>query len=174
MRTIIKACMRSNFGRIPQLTTELVALEHLKKTSYNLVRILAPSFLFGSSSFLLRHVGSQVSDRCPLGYLSSTYLWQLIYLSHENCNNNYGNEGLVEVLCLCLLSKRKLVCLQWYFLNPLSALWQSILLCFKPLVHSENPITLTIVCRIDIACILTIRCQNQIGSMICCQNKYCL
>ena len=52
MRTTIKACMSSNLGRIPPLTSELVALERLKKTSYNLVSTLAPSFLFGSSSFL--------------------------------------------------------------------------------------------------------------------------
>ena len=51
MRTTIKACMSSNSGRIPPLTSELVALERLKKTSYNLVSTLAPSFLFGSSSF---------------------------------------------------------------------------------------------------------------------------
>ena len=52
MRTTIKACMSSNLGRISPLTAELVALERLKKTSYNLVSTLAPSFFFGSSSFL--------------------------------------------------------------------------------------------------------------------------
>ena len=44
--------MSSNLGRIPPLTSELVALERLKKTSYNLVRTLAPSFLIRSSSIL--------------------------------------------------------------------------------------------------------------------------
>ena len=44
--------MSSNLGRIPPLTSELVALERLKKTSYNLVSTLAPSFLIGSSSYL--------------------------------------------------------------------------------------------------------------------------
>ena len=39
-------------GRIPPLTLELVALERLKKTSYNLVSTLAPSFLIRSCSFL--------------------------------------------------------------------------------------------------------------------------
>ena len=40
-----------NFGGISPLSAELAALEHLKKT-YKLVSTLAPSFLFGSSSFL--------------------------------------------------------------------------------------------------------------------------
>ena len=44
MRTTIKACMSSNLGRIPPPTSELVALERLNKTSYNLVSTLAPSF----------------------------------------------------------------------------------------------------------------------------------
>ena len=40
-----------NFGRIPSLTSELAALEHLKK-QHNLVSTLASSFLIGSSSLL--------------------------------------------------------------------------------------------------------------------------
>ena len=52
MRTIIKAWMSSNLGRIPPLTSELVALERLKKISYNPVSTLAPSALIGSSSYL--------------------------------------------------------------------------------------------------------------------------
>ena len=44
--------MSSNLGRIPPLILELAALERLKKTTYNLVSTLAPSFLIGSSSFL--------------------------------------------------------------------------------------------------------------------------
>ena len=40
--------MSSNLDRIPPLSSELVALERLKK-SYNLVSPLAPSFLIGSS-----------------------------------------------------------------------------------------------------------------------------
>ena len=56
-RTTIKAWMSSNLGRIPPLTSELAALERLKKrhiilTSYNLVSTLGPSFLIGSSSYL--------------------------------------------------------------------------------------------------------------------------
>ena len=51
-RTTIKAFMSSNLGRIPLLTSELAALERLKKTSFNLVSTLAPSFLIGSSSYL--------------------------------------------------------------------------------------------------------------------------
>ena len=51
-RTTIKAWMSSNFGGIPPLTSKLAALERLKKTSYNLVSTLVPSFLIGSSSFL--------------------------------------------------------------------------------------------------------------------------
>ena len=51
-RTTIKAWTSSNFGRIPPLTSELVALERMKKTSYNLVSTLAPAFLIESSSYL--------------------------------------------------------------------------------------------------------------------------
>ena len=51
-RTTIKAWMSSNLGRILPLTSELAALERLKKTSYNLVSTLAPTFLIGSSSYL--------------------------------------------------------------------------------------------------------------------------
>ena len=51
-RTIIKGWMSSNLGIIPPLTSELAALKRLKKTSYNLVSTLAPSFLIGSSSYL--------------------------------------------------------------------------------------------------------------------------
>ena len=52
-RTTIKAWMSLNFVGISPLTAELhvAALERLKKT-YKLVSTLAPSFLFGSSSFL--------------------------------------------------------------------------------------------------------------------------
>ena len=50
--TNIKALMSSNWGRIPPLTLELVALERLKKMSHNLVSTLAPPFLIRSSSFL--------------------------------------------------------------------------------------------------------------------------
>ena len=50
-RTTIKAWTSSNLGRIPPLTSELAALERLKK-SYNLVSTLAPLFLIGSSSYL--------------------------------------------------------------------------------------------------------------------------
>ena len=47
----MKAWMSLNFGGISPLTAELAALERLKKT-YKLLSTLAPSFLFGSSSFL--------------------------------------------------------------------------------------------------------------------------
>ena len=43
--------MSLNFGGISPLTGELAAFERLKKT-YKLVSTLAPSFLFGSSSYL--------------------------------------------------------------------------------------------------------------------------
>ena len=52
MRTTIKAWMSSNLGRIPLLTSELVALERLKKRHNNLFSPLATSFLIGSSSYL--------------------------------------------------------------------------------------------------------------------------
>ena len=51
-RTCIKAWMSSNFNQIRPLTTELPALERLKKSMFNLVNTLAPSFLIGSFSFL--------------------------------------------------------------------------------------------------------------------------
>ena len=50
-RTTIKAWVSSNFGGIPPLTSELAALERLKKSNNKLVSNLAPSFLIGSSSF---------------------------------------------------------------------------------------------------------------------------
>ena len=50
--TTIKAWMSSNLVRILPLTSELAALERLKKTSYNLVSTLGPSCLIGSSSYL--------------------------------------------------------------------------------------------------------------------------
>ena len=50
-RTAIKAWMSLNLGGISPLTVELAAVERLKKT-YKLVSTIAPSFLFGSSSFL--------------------------------------------------------------------------------------------------------------------------
>ena len=50
--TTVKAWLSLNLGRIPPLTSELVALERLKKTSYNLFSTLAPLFMIGSSSYL--------------------------------------------------------------------------------------------------------------------------
>ena len=44
--------MSLNFGKIPSLTSELAALERLKKSMNNVVTTLAPSFLSRSSSFL--------------------------------------------------------------------------------------------------------------------------
>ena len=51
-RKTIKVCMSSDFGGIPPLTSELSALERLKKSNSNLVSTLATSFLIGSFSFL--------------------------------------------------------------------------------------------------------------------------
>ena len=48
-RTIIKAWIGLNFGKIPSLTSELAALEASKKSMNNVVTTLAPSFLIGSS-----------------------------------------------------------------------------------------------------------------------------
>ena len=59
-RTTIKACMSLNFGGILPLTAELAALERLKKTIYKLVSTLAPSFLFGSSSFFAGNKGNYI------------------------------------------------------------------------------------------------------------------
>ena len=63
----MKAWMSLNLGRIPPLTPELAALERLKKTSYNLVSTLAPSFLIGSSSYL------QVSRTSIISRTSSNF-----------------------------------------------------------------------------------------------------
>ena len=52
IRTIMKAWMSLNFGKIPLLTSELAALEHQKKLMNYVVTTLAPSFLIGPSSFL--------------------------------------------------------------------------------------------------------------------------
>ena len=48
-RTTVKAWITLNFGRIPSLTSELAALERLKKRN---IIFLASSFLIGSSSLL--------------------------------------------------------------------------------------------------------------------------
>ena len=62
-RTTIKSWTSSKFDQIRPWTAELAALERLGKSPYtnngrNLVNILAPSFLNGSSSFL------QISGTC--------------------------------------------------------------------------------------------------------------
>ena len=51
-RTCIKAWISSNFGKIPRQIMELAALGRLKKSMYNVVNTLAPSFLIKYSSFL--------------------------------------------------------------------------------------------------------------------------
>ena len=51
-RPSIKAWMGLIFSRIPSLTSELAALERLKKSMHNDVTTLGPSFLIGSSSLL--------------------------------------------------------------------------------------------------------------------------
>ena len=48
----MKAWTSLNFGKICSLTTELIALECLKKSMNIVGTTLAPLFLFGSSSFL--------------------------------------------------------------------------------------------------------------------------
>ena len=48
----ITVWMSLNFGKIPSLTSELAALERLKKTINSLVTTLTSSFLIGSSSFM--------------------------------------------------------------------------------------------------------------------------
>ena len=70
-RTTIKAWISSNFGGISPLTVELAALERLKKT-YKLVSTLAPSFLFGSSSFFAGNKGKYiVSDEFEISPIPS-------------------------------------------------------------------------------------------------------
>ena len=44
-RTCIKAWLSSTFGQIPPLSLEITALEHLKKSVYDVVAIRAPSLL---------------------------------------------------------------------------------------------------------------------------------
>ena len=45
-RTTIKAWMSLNFCQIPSPTTELAALEYLKKSMYNVVSTLVHSFFY--------------------------------------------------------------------------------------------------------------------------------
>ena len=47
--TNIKACRSWNFGQIPLLTTDLAALDQIKKIMYNVVTTLVPLFSIGSS-----------------------------------------------------------------------------------------------------------------------------
>ena len=51
-RSTIKAWMGLNFGKIPSLTSELAALERLKKSTNNVVTTSAPLSLIEFSSFL--------------------------------------------------------------------------------------------------------------------------
>ena len=51
-RTTIKAWYSLNFGKIPSPTTELAALEHLKKSMYDIVTTLGHSFFIGFPLFL--------------------------------------------------------------------------------------------------------------------------
>ena len=51
-RTCIKSWSSSNFGKIPRQIMELAALGRLKKSMYNVLNTLAPSFLIESSLFL--------------------------------------------------------------------------------------------------------------------------
>ena len=45
MRTCIKAWMSLNVGQIPPLTTELAALEHLKKQCHHFLACSKPVFM---------------------------------------------------------------------------------------------------------------------------------
>ena len=63
-RTTIKALVSSNLGRIPPLTSELVALGNLKKRH---IILLAPSFLIGSSSYL-RVTRTSIISRTSLNF----------------------------------------------------------------------------------------------------------
>ena len=60
----MKAWMSSNFGRKPLLTSELAALERLKKRH---IIMLASSFLIGSSS-LLQVWGTTMISRMSLKF----------------------------------------------------------------------------------------------------------
>ena len=51
-RSAMKAWMGLNFGKIPFLTSELAALERVKKSMNSVVTTLGPSFLIASSPFL--------------------------------------------------------------------------------------------------------------------------
>ena len=64
--SVLHVCL--NFSRIPPLTSELAALERLKKTTYNLVSTLAPSFLFGSD----KEDNHKISDEFEFRSASTT------------------------------------------------------------------------------------------------------
>ena len=84
MRTTIKAWMSSNFGRIPPLTSELVALERLKKTSYNLVSTLAPSFFVLIFYILVMTCWLSGERSLPFGLL-------VVTSTHSTCIYIFGN-----------------------------------------------------------------------------------
>ena len=98
MRTTIKAWMSLNLGRIPPLTSELVALERLKKTSYNLVCTLAPSFLSGSSSYL-QVTRTSIISRMSLKFSQiRPRTAELAALERLKLPKTYNGENLVSTL----------------------------------------------------------------------------
>ena len=79
--------MSSNFNQIRPLNAELLALEHLKKSMFNVVNTLAPSFLIGSFSFLqvtrtfmisrtsskFGQIGPRTAELTALGHLEKSH-----------------------------------------------------------------------------------------------------
>ena len=90
--------MSSNLDRIPPLTSELVALERLKKKSYKLVSTLAPSFLIGSSSCL------QITRTSIISLTSSNFSQilprtaELAVLERLKNPHRHNGENLVSTL----------------------------------------------------------------------------
>ena len=65
--TTIKAWMSSNFGRIPQLTSELAALERLKKRHIILLALMR--FIFDRIFFILAGIedNHNITDEFEIG-----------------------------------------------------------------------------------------------------------
>ena len=118
MRTYIKAYMNLNFGQIPPLTTELAALECLKNGEDG-VSTFSLLFLFGS--FWYFHVTrtsikawmssnvlkwdltlahwTQVSDRCPLGYLFFFFFFFFFFITEASVISPITDYMLGDIIC---------------------------------------------------------------------------
>ena len=104
-RPTIKAWMSLNFSKIPSLTSELAALERLKKSMNKVVTTLAPSVLIGSPLFLQatrKRIKSQMGSK--LGRIRpGTY--EIPFLERlEKSQYTYNWRYVVATLVLSILN----------------------------------------------------------------------